>query len=137
MKKSRLIIGVIALAGFSYLGLSAFQQTLTPYVSFAEARAAEGKNVQVTGDLPENRLSWYSNDENRTFLFYMIEADTGDTLLIAYDSVKPATFDEAIGIVAIGAFDGTRFQANQVLTKCPSKYEAQDPAEHDRATENK
>ncbi len=137
MKKSRIIIGVIALAGFSYLGLSAFQQTLTPYMSFAEARAAEGKSVQITGDLREDRLSWYSDDESRTFLFYMIESDTGDTFLIAYDGVKPSTFDDAIGIVAMGTFDGTRFQADQVLTKCPSKYEGQDPDEHDRAEESK
>lgn len=133
MNNKRLIVGIIALAGFTYLGLNAFQKTLTPYVSFAEARTSEGTNVQVTGDLREDRLSWYSSDESRTFLFYMVEVETGDTLLIAYDGVKPATFDEAVGIVAIGTFDGTYFRANQVLTKCPSKYEGQDPIEHDRA----
>jgi len=34
-------------------------------------------------------------------------------------------------VVAIGTFDGRLFQARQVLTKCPSKYEGQDPAQHD------
>lgn len=137
IQNKRLVIGIIALAGFTYLGLNAFQETLTPYVSFAEARSSEGKSVQVSGDLREDRLSWYSDDESRTFLFYMIEPETGDTLLIAYDGIKPSTFDEAVGIVAIGAFDGIRFRASQILTKCPSKYEGQDPAEHDRAAGGK
>lgn len=133
MKNRKLIVGVIVLAGFIYMGLNAFQESLTPYVSFAEARASEGRHVQVTGGLREDRLSWYSEDEHRAFHFYMIEEETGDTLEVAFEGVKPATFEEATVIVSVGSFDGSLFQASQVLTKCPSKYEGQDPAEHQKA----
>lgn len=132
MNRTRVIVGLVVLAGFVYLGLGAFKDTLTPYVSFAEARAATGKNVQITGNLTEDRRLWYSEDEQRTFHFLMVEAETGDTLEVALDGVKPSTFEEATGIVAIGSFDGTIFQARQLLTKCPSKYEGKDPAEHEK-----
>jgi len=133
MRRSRLIIGIVLIGAFVYLGLGAFKDTLTPYVTFAEAREASGKSVQVTGDLTPDRRAWYGDDEARTFHFIMVEVETGDTLHVAFGGVKPSTFDEATGIVAIGSWDGAAFRARQVLTKCPSKYEGQDPAEHEKA----
>lgn len=132
MNRVRMIIGVVAIAGFAYLGLGAFKDSLNPYVTFAEARTSGGKTVQVSGDLPESKLYWYSEDEARNFHFYMVEAETGDSLEVVLDGVKPATFEEATGVVAIGTFDGSLFQAKQILTKCPSKYEGKDPSEHER-----
>lgn len=132
MRRARIIVGVLLIGAFVYMGLGAFRETLTPYVSFAEARAATGKSVQITGDLTPEHTSWYSGDEDRLFHFLMVEKETGDTLLVAYDGVKPSTFDEATGIVALGSYNGALFQARQVLTKCPSKYEGKDPAEHEK-----
>ena len=133
MRRARIIIGVVLIAGFVYMGLGAFNDTLTPYVSFDEARARAGTNVQVTGDLTAERTYWYSDDQLRTFHFIMVEQETGDSLYVAFDGVKPSTFDEAVGIVAIGSYDGSHFMAKQVLTKCPSKYEGKDPNEHEKA----
>jgi cytochrome c-type biogenesis protein CcmE len=133
MRRTRIIFGGVLIAAFVYMGLGAFKETLTPYVSFAEARATVGKSVQVTGDLTEAHTYWYSSDASRVFHFLMVEVETGDTLQVAYDGVKPSTFDEATGIVAIGSFDGSLFYAKQILTKCPSKYEGQDPAEHEKS----
>ncbi|MGH9361973.1 MAG: cytochrome c maturation protein CcmE, partial [Thermoanaerobaculia bacterium] len=38
---------------------------------------------------------------------------------------KPANFEDAISIVAIGRYDqaGGEFAADQLLVKCPSKYQ--------------
>ena len=129
----RMIAGVALVAGFAYLGLGAFKSALTPYVSFAEARAATGRHVQVTGVLPDDRGYRYSDDQERTFRFVMHEQESGDSLEIVYQGVKPATFEEASSIVAIGSFDGERFQATHLLTKCPSKYEGEDPSRHESA----
>jgi len=133
MRRTRLIIGIALVGAFVYLGLGAFSETLTPYVSFSEARASSGKSVQVTGDLTPDRRSWYSGDEARAFHFLMVEKDTGDSLHVVYEGVKPSTFDEATGIVAVGSWNGATFEARQVLTKCPSKYEGQNPEEHEQA----
>ncbi len=133
MNRVRVIIGVVAIAGFAYLGLGAFKDSLNPYVTFAEARSSGGNTVQVSGDLPESKLYWYSDDEARNFHFYMVEAETGDSLEVVLAGVKPSTFEEATGVVAIGTFDGSLFQAKQILTKCPSKYEDKNPTEHDES----
>lgn len=130
MNRTRIIIGIIALAGFSYLGLGAFKDSLNPYVTFSEAREATERTVQVSGDLTGNRLSWYSDDEARRFHFFMVSPESGDSLEVVFEGVKPSAFDDATGIVAIGTWDGARFQARQILTKCPSKYEGKDPADH-------
>jgi cytochrome c-type biogenesis protein CcmE len=133
MGRTRMIAGTVLVAGFVYMGLGAFKDTLTPYVSFAEARAATGRSVQITGALPASKDSWYSDDELRTFNFQLIEESTGDSIHVVYHGVKPSTFEEAVSIVAVGRFDGQEFTAEQVLTKCPSKYEGQDPSQHDEA----
>ncbi len=130
MNRTRIIVGIVALVGFTWLGLGAFKDSLNPYVTFAEAREATAKTVQVSGDLPENRLSWYSDDEARKFHFYMVSPESSDSLEVVFAGVKPSAFDDATGIVAIGTWDGVRFQARQILTKCPSKYEGKDPTEH-------
>jgi cytochrome c-type biogenesis protein CcmE len=133
MSRTRIIIGGVLVAAFVYLGLGAFKDTLTPYVSFSEARAAVGKNVQVTGGLGADRRWWYSDDAERRFCFLMMEEDSGDTLEVSFPGVKPATFEEAVSVGAVGRFDGRRFQASQVLTKCPSKYQGKDAARHESA----
>jgi len=120
----------VALVGFTWLGLGTFSESLNPYVTFAEAREATDRTVQVTGDLPVSHLSWYSDDASRNFHFYMVSPEEGDSLEVVFEGVKPATFDDATGIVAVGSWDGDRFQARQILTKCPSKYEGEDPSEH-------
>jgi cytochrome c-type biogenesis protein CcmE len=129
-QRNRLIIGIVVLAGFIWLGLGAFRDSLNPYVTFAEARAATDRTVQVTGDLPAGRRSWYGADETRAFHFLMVSPAGDDTLEVAFEGVKPSTFDDASSVVAIGTWDGNRFRASQVLTKCPSKYEGKDPTLH-------
>jgi len=132
VKRSRMIIGLVALAGFLYLGLSTFRESLNPYVSFAEARIAQGRTVQISGELLPVRPTWYSGEGSREFHFTMFETGTGDSLEVVYPGVKPSTFDEAPAVVVIGTYDGTVVRARQVLTKCPSRYEGRDPSGHSR-----
>jgi cytochrome c-type biogenesis protein CcmE len=44
---------------------------------------------------------------------------------VRYHGLKPANFEEAISIVAIGRYDGSEkvFVADKLLVKCPSKYQ--------------
>jgi cytochrome c-type biogenesis protein CcmE len=56
---------------------------------------------------------------------FTLTDDQGNILPVVYKRVKPANFDQAIGVVAIGRYAGGTFQADQLLVKCPSKYEAE------------
>jgi cytochrome c-type biogenesis protein CcmE len=44
---------------------------------------------------------------------------------VIYRGVIPGNFDQATSIVAIGRYQGDHFEAEQLLVKCPSKYQAE------------
>jgi cytochrome c-type biogenesis protein CcmE len=51
---------------------------------------------------------------------------------VRYKGLKPANFEDAISIVAIGQFDdgAKEFEANKLLVKCPSKYQGAEVKEY-------
>ncbi len=116
---------LLVFAGFSY---TEFKGALTPYVSYEVARGAE-RTVQVAGGL-EQGSSAYEETSGR-LRFTLIEPETSETIRVTYDGVKPANFEDAVSIVAIGRFDSQaqEFAAKQLLVKCPSKYQGLESAE--------
>ncbi len=127
-KKIYYLVGTVLLvlfAGFSY---SEFKGALTPYVSYDKAREAP-RTVQVAGGLAQGSSSY---DESAGLMrFTLVEAETDQNLAIRYEGVKPANFEDAVSIVAIGQFDAQteEFAAKQLLVKCPSKYQGLESVE--------
>src|SRR5215470_7568852 len=91
--------GAALLLGFLALGLTTFTKSMTPYVSFDEATKAR-RTVQVMGAL-EKGTSRYDT-ATKTLHFNMLEPKTSRKLAVAYTDVKPANFEDAVSIVAIG-----------------------------------
>ncbi len=120
MKKSYIIAGVI-ICGALVMAMFSFKSTLTSYVTIQEAKASE-RVVQVAGTLVPNSVS--VNAETNMLIFDLQEP-SGDKMTIHYHRSKPANFENADKIVAIGHFDKSSqvFIANELLVKCPSKYE--------------
>ena len=87
-----LILGFIGYAGYF------FADSVTPYVSVADARAAQ-RNVQVKG-VPDGTVAPHMEDGH--FVFSIADEDTGETMLVRYKGAKPDTFDDAYHVVAIG-----------------------------------
>ena len=110
--------GVLVVAFLAY-GTTSFKSNLTPYVSFDEA-AKTARKVQVAGGLVENSSKYV--DESQELHFAMIDED-GNTMDVSYKGVKPGNFEEAVQIVAIGSYQQGVFYAEQLLVKCPSKYQ--------------
>jgi cytochrome c-type biogenesis protein CcmE len=122
MKKAYWIGAAVVLA-FLALGLSTFSKSMTPYVSFDEAKASK-RTVQVMGAL-EKGTSRY-DIESKTLHFSLVDPETKAALPVAYRDVKPANFEEAVSIVAIGRYHEGTFQAEKLLVKCPSKYQGEE-----------
>ena len=126
MKKAY-IAGALVLVGFLALGLTTFSRSMNPYVSFTEAKAAH-RTVQVMGAL-EKGTSRY-DAATKTLLFDMVEEKSHEKIAVAYRDVKPANFEDAVSIVAIGRYEpvaaGGVFTAEKLLVKCPSKYQGQE-----------
>jgi cytochrome c-type biogenesis protein CcmE len=94
---------------------------VTPYVGFAEARAAKS-SVQVMGEILPASTEY--DPASGTFSFYITD-DTGDRMRVIYGGTKPGNFDQATSVVCIGRYSNETFQADKLLVKCPSKYQDQ------------
>lgn len=114
------LIGIVVILVFVILGFSSFRKSMTPYVSFSEARAS-GETVQVIGKLMPGSSAY---DTAQVSLTFQLAGKEGELLPVVYDSgPKPANFEEATEIVVIGRYDGANFIAEELLVKCPSKYQ--------------
>ena len=118
MKKGYWIAAALTLA-FVGFGLTACQKTLTPYLSFDEAKKSQGV-VQVMGALDKQSDRY---DQTREELSFDLLDDKGGRMPVVYKGIKPANFKDAISIVAIGRVHEGRVEAEKLLVKCPSKYQ--------------
>lgn len=118
MKKGYWIAAVLTLA-FVGFGLTAFQKTLTPYLSFDEARKSSGV-VQVMGGLDKQSDRY---DTGREELSFDLVDPAGHRMPVTYRGTRPGNFKDAISIVAIGRYQDGRIEAEKLLVKCPSKYQ--------------
>ncbi|MFL6202186.1 MAG: cytochrome c maturation protein CcmE, partial [Thermoanaerobaculia bacterium] len=92
------------------------------YVSYERAR--EGAQiVQVAGALEKGSSAYV--DTRESLYFTLKDPKSSETLRVRYKGLKPANFEDAISIVAIGHYDrqAQEFEANKLLVKCPSKYQ--------------
>jgi cytochrome c-type biogenesis protein CcmE len=117
----KLIAAVVLLAVAAGFGFTSFRASMTPYISFSEARRAKGM-VQVNGVLASKD---YVLERDEQFLKFDLKDERGDMLTVEYRGVIPGNFDQATSIVAIGRYQNGRFAADQLLVKCPSKYQAE------------
>lgn len=118
MKKGYWVAAVFALA-FITLGVTAFNKTLTPYLTFDEARKARGV-VQVMGSLDKESDKY--DIARQELRFELLDPD-GRRMPVAYRGIKPGNFKDAISIVAIGSYRDGHIEAEKLLVKCPSKYQ--------------
>lgn len=118
MKKGYWVAFAFALA-FVGLGLTAFNKTLTPYLSFDDARNSRGV-VQVMGALDKASDRYDTGKQELTF--ELIDPQ-GRRLPVSYRGIRPGNFKDAVSIVAIGRYKEGRIEAEKLLVKCPSKYQ--------------
>lgn len=129
-KKWTYALGGLLLLVFAGFSLASFKDALTPYVSYADARAADGRTVQVAGGLVEG--SSYYDGDTELLHFDLVDQESGEVMKVQYHGLKPANFEEAISIVAIGSYHGgeATFRAHKLLVKCPSKYQGAEVKEY-------
>jgi len=122
-------LGIALLVVFSGFAFVQFNEALTPYVSYEQA-IASARTVQVAGGLQKGSSS-YDEREGRLHFTLVDTENVAKTLAVRYEGVKPANFEDAISIVAIGNWDTAteEFAAHDLLVKCPSKYQGLDDYE--------
>jgi len=119
LKKYRTYIGIAAIVIFGGLGFWSLRKTATPYVDFTRARALNS-NVQVLGKVDHEQATY--DGATGTLNFYIVD-ENGDRMLVQFAGTKPGNFEQAESVVCVGKFEQGKFVANNLLVKCPSKYE--------------
>lgn len=115
-------IGIIVLA--IVLGYFGLQTAFRPYTTSVAEAVGSGRGVQLAGFLVPGERGSYDATGNFTF---QMQDGAGKVVKVVYPKPKPANFEQAISIVAIGRYDAGKgaFMADDMLVKCPSKYQEQ------------
>jgi len=127
--KPKVLIGIVAIVGFTSLLMYNFGTSISTYVDFEEAESMEGAHVVGTWD--DSREYGFSM-ESKQFSFYMKD-QSGNVRRVVYPKPKPNNFEQADQLVVIGEMQNGVFYANDMLMKCPSKYNNVDASEFEQA----
>ena len=119
--KTKIIVASIVIAGALIFGAISFVETNVEYTDFKTAVGSH-KKVQVKGEWVKDRESMF--DAARTQFIFYLRDDEGQVERVVYDGAKPNNFEIANSVVVKGRYQDGYFHANEILTKCPSKYEA-------------
>ena len=124
MTRKRYIIGgIIVIAAIAALVYFGFQYGTIYYYTVAELKENVteliGEEIRVAGKVEENSIDW--DGGNFTLTFTLIDEE--ENLPIVYYDVIPDNFQEGRDVVVDGIYyENGIFIADEILTKCPSKY---------------
>ncbi len=120
-QKNMLGIGIVAIL-IIYLGAQSFSNALSFYYEVGEfvqkADSIDGKVVNVNGTIVKGSTIWEPEIARLTFKL----GDNNAAITVVSNEGMPGNYKEGIPAVVTGYFVNNTFQANQVVTKCPSKY---------------
>ena len=120
-KKKFLIGGIIILAAISYLAYTGFAGSATYYYTVSEVlnqTDAHGSSVRVNGEVTD-----IAEEESVGLTLHFSLTEQGVSLPVVYHGAVPDTFKVGGEVVVEGHLnsDGV-FEADTIITKCPSKY---------------
>jgi len=119
--KVKSIIGIVIIVIVISAIIPTFLQNKIEYVNFNDAKT-KNKMVEVQGVWQKNKEAKF---ESNKFTFFMKDKDSTEMKVI-FDGARPNNFEVAEGVVVKGKVNNGVFEASEILTKCPSKYEAKD-----------
>jgi cytochrome c-type biogenesis protein CcmE len=121
MSKWMYVAGIALIAGFAALMVMELRNSTTPYVTkVADIRSFGDRPVQFKGRIVQGKTTY---DRATHDLCFALADDAGKTLDVRYDGPKPGSFVTADYAVVRGVYRGGKFRADQLLLKCPSKYQ--------------
>jgi cytochrome c-type biogenesis protein CcmE len=128
MKKSH-IIGIIVIAIAVFVIISTAGDAST-YVSFEEAKAlyesGNSKKVHIVGQLKKDEhgtIQGVEPGEDLLTVSFLMVDNNQQTGKVFYNKPMPPDLKQSEQVVVVGRFKDDVFMANQILLKCPSKYE--------------
>lgn len=127
--RAKVAIGVLVVAvAIAYLmitGFSTAYQQMSVSQILAQGDALDGKYLLTEGNLLQDTVQW---DSTKIELRFSLEdfAEPAKQLPVVYNGVRPESFSDGTQALVKGYYDTQAgvFRAEDLQTKCPSKYEA-------------
>ncbi len=121
MRKNKLLVIVALPAIFVALIAGVFSANVSPYVSVTQliTQNMTQRSIQVYGQVIVDTIYFDKNTGIETFVL----TDGNSTVTVNYRGIVN-NLQNSTEVVAIGTYGGKIVQAERVLVKCPSKYEA-------------
>ena len=120
--KPKVIAGSLVILVFIVWGSMSFMENNIEYTNVTGAMNTH-KKVQLKGSWNKERDSSF-DPKTSQFTFYLVD-EAGKECKVVLEGAAPNNFEMATSVVAKGRYmDDGYFHATEVLTKCPSKYEA-------------
>jgi len=122
------ILGGLAILGaVIYLIYANTQANAAYYLTVSELKnctTCAAQSIRVAGVVQAGSV--VNNEQNQQISFVI--ADSGQSLPVVYSGIVPDIFRPGITVVVEGHYTGKGpFQAQTLLTKCPSKFQAATP----------
>jgi len=120
----KVVVGAVIIVVFIIFGSLSFFESNLEYTDVDGAIKAQ-KKVQLKGTWNREKESRFDPGKTQ-FTFFLVD-DSGRECLVVLDGAAPNNFEMATSVVAKGRYveEERYFHATEVLTKCPSKYEAE------------
>jgi cytochrome c-type biogenesis protein CcmE len=127
LNQRRFIVGAVVIAAavsyLVYAGIRTTSQYYFEFDEFVEARSNhEGEDLRVKGWVRDGSMKWDARTND--LVFELARKDGADPVAVAYNGILPDMFAEGREVVVEGRWDGGGLAARQIMTSCPSKYEA-------------
>ncbi|MCB0750411.1 MAG: cytochrome c maturation protein CcmE [Ignavibacteriae bacterium] len=122
MKNKYIFGGLIIVVFMGIMGYLFTQTSISYEENFSEI-INSSKTMKATGSWVKEK-SYHVDKSNKQFSFYMKDYK-GTEMKVVYDGTIPNNFESATSVVVTGKYKDGYFHANDILTKCPSKYEEQ------------
>lgn len=117
MQRRNLVISIVVIL-LLIIFFVLFVNSGVDYSTFNQAKET-GKKVQVIGKVVNTFDKKYENGQ----LEFLMVDDSNTVVKVKYRGAVPQSFDIADKIVVKGVMRKDYFESNEILTKCPSKYE--------------
>ena len=123
--RSKYIFGGVIVTVFLGLMIYLFTQSNIQYENNFQTVMSKDKTVKATGSWVKEK-SYQINKKDKMFSFYMTD-ENGTQMKVVFEGTIPNNFESAQSIVVTGKYSEGYFHAKEILTKCPSKYQEQEP----------
>jgi cytochrome c-type biogenesis protein CcmE len=132
LNQRRFIVGAILIAAaVSYLVYAGIKTTSIYYFEmdqFLTQRSAHaGEDLRVKGWVRTGSIQW--DAATSSLAFELARKDGTDPVPVSYKGILPDMFAEGREVVVEGRYETPGLRAKQIMTSCPSKYEAQQEKE--------